>query len=215
MISSILQAVTVWVIQLVSTLGYGGIFIAMGIEAASIPLPSEIIMGIAGFLVYKGDLNLWLVGLVGALGNATGSTIMYVIGSKAGHPAIKRYGKYVHIDEEKFERVDGWFKKFGEKMIFFFQLLPIVRTFISLPLGILKVNFVKFRFYTFIGSFIWCTLLAYISSLLGPEWEKLGEYMKQFEVVIVVAILAGIAYFVFKAVFKRRKAEIEVTEIKD
>jgi len=207
--SDILASVVQWTIQLVSNLGYAGIFIAMGIEAASIPLPSEIIMGIAGYLVYKGELNLFLVGLIGALGNAFGSTIMYVIGSKGGHLAIKKYGKYIHMDEEKFERVRAWFLKFGEKMIFFFQLLPIVRTFISLPLGILKVDFVKFRIYTFIGAFIWCTLLAYISSLLGPEWEKLGGYMKQFELVIVFGIVALVVGFLIYRVYRRRTAKIE------
>lgn len=211
--AQILTLVTEFVINLVSSLGYFGVFIAMAIEAASIPLPSEIIMGIAGFLIYNKTFNiadntlltLIIVGLIGALGNATGSTIMYVLGNKGGRPAIKKYGKYIHMDEEKFEKVENWFKQFGDKMIFFFQLLPVVRTFISLPLGILKVNFAKFRIYTFIGSFIWCTLLAYISYLLGPEWEKLGEYMKKFEVILIIGIFAVIAYFSFKYVYKKRK----------
>ncbi|MFS8131264.1 MAG: DedA family protein [Candidatus Dojkabacteria bacterium] len=203
-----MASITQWTIQFVSSLGYLGVFIAMAIEAASIPLPSEIIMGIAGFLVYKGEMNLLLAGLIGALGNALGSTTMYVLGSRGGRPAIRKYGKYVHITEEKFDRTEAWFKKYGEKMVFFFQLLPIVRTFISLPLGILKVNFVKFRIYTFIGAFFWCTLLAYISSLLGPEWEKLGEYMKNFEVVLVVLVAAGIGYVIYKY-FRKRK---EITE---
>ena len=167
MTGSLLAPLVDLAINLVSSLGYTGVFLAMAIEAASIPLPSEVIMGIAGYLVYKGEMNLFVAGLIGALGNATGSTLMYVIGSKGGRPVINKYGKYLHITEEKFNKVENWFKKFGEKMIFLFQLLPIVRTFISLPLGILKVDFVKFRIYTFVGSFIWCTLLAYVSSLFG------------------------------------------------
>ncbi len=193
-------------INLVSSLGYVGIFLAMAIEAASIPLPSEVIMGIAGYLVYKGEMNLLLAGLIGALGNATGSTIMYVIGSKGGRPVINKYGKYFHIDQEKFDKVDAWFKKFGEKMIFLFQLLPVVRTFISLPLGILKVNFFKFRIYTFIGSFIWCTLLAYISSLFGEEWEKIHEMTKELELILLVLFILVVGiYFGRKYYFKKLK----------
>lgn len=204
-----LASITEWTINLVSTLGYTGVFIAMAIEAASIPLPSEIIMGIAGFLVFKGEMNLFVAGFIGALGNAFGSTTMYVLGSRGGRPAVKKYGKYVHITEEKFERTEAWFKKYGEKMIFFFQLLPIVRTFISFPLGVLKANFIKFRIYTFVGAFLWCTLLAYISFLLGPEWEKLGQYMHQFEIGLVVLAVVAVVGYLFYRMYKRKKTEIE------
>ncbi len=211
MADTILIPVTLWIIQLVSNLGYFGIFIAMTIESASIPLPSEIIMGIAGFLVYKGEMNLWVAGLAGALGNITGSTIMYLIGVKGGRPIIRKYGKYLHFDEEKFNSVDKWFSRYGDIVVFISQLLPIVRTFVSLPAGILKVSFPRFILYTFTGAFIWCTALAYVSSLFGEHWKRLTEYMKQFEIVLIAAFLGIIAYYVFKYFYKRKKQKIDST----
>jgi len=210
MLASILEPVIAWVIQLVSSLGYLGIIIAMMIESASIPLPSEIIMGISGYLVYKGEMNLLLAGLAGGVGNVLGSVIMYQLGSRGGRPVIKKYGKYLHFTEEKFNKVDDWFKKYGDKVVFISQLLPVIRTFISLPAGILKTNYPKFLFYTFTGAFIWCTALAYVSFLLGPEWEKLTEYIHQFEIVIAFAFAAAVAYFVIRKVYKRRKSEIVI-----
>jgi len=202
------MGLTDWIINLVSTFGYLGVFAAMTIESASIPLPSEVIMGIAGYLVFKGELNLFAVALAGAIGNIVGSTIMYGVGAKGGRPVVKKYGHRVHMDEERFNKVDTWFKKYGDKVIFFSQLLPIVRTFVSLPAGILKVNYVKFLFYTFVGAFLWCFLLAYVSSLLGDAWEKLLQLMHQVELGLIVFVGVGIVSFVIYKLYKRRVAEI-------
>lgn len=199
-----LQSVADWIINLVNDLGYLGIFIAMTIESASIPLPSEIIMGISGYLVYKGEMNLFLAGLAGAFGNITGSTIMYIVGLKGGRPVVKRYGKYLHFNEEKFNKVEKWFGKWGDKIIFISQLLPGVRTFVSLPGGILKVSYPKFILYTFTGAFIWCTLLAYISKLLGPEWEKLGDYIKELEIALLIVFLLFGLIFAIRYVYTKR-----------
>jgi membrane protein DedA with SNARE-associated domain len=204
MTESVLAPVVNWIIQLISTFGYAGIFIAMAIESASVPLPSEIIMGISGYLVYTGEMNLLVAGLAGALGNVVGSTIMYMLGSKGGRPIIQKYGKYLHFTEEKFHKVDKWFKRWGDIVIFISQLLPIVRTFVSLPAGILKINFPKFIFYTFTGAFIWCITLAYVSSLFGEHWKKLTDYMKQFEVLLIAGFALVVAYYVFRFFYKRR-----------
>jgi membrane protein DedA with SNARE-associated domain len=181
----------------------------MLIESASIPLPSEIIMGISGYLVYKGEMNLIVAGLAGAIGNILGSSIMYYIGSRGGRPVVKKYGKYLHFDEERFDKVDRWFAKWGDKTVFACQLLPVIRTFVSLPAGILRINFFRFIVYTFAGAFIWCTFLAYIASLLGPEWEKLSQLTHEFEIVMVIAIALIIALFVIRLIYKRRQAAIE------
>jgi len=207
--AQILILLTDFVINLVSSLGYFGIFLAMTIESASIPLPSEIIMGIAGYLVYKGEMNLLLAAFVGAIGNITGSTIMYFLGSMGGRPVIKKYGKYIHFSEEKFEKVDTWFAKWGDKIVFISQLLPVVRTFVSLPAGILKTNFPKFILYTFTGAFIWCFALAWFSSLLGPEWEKISDYIHEFEIVIFILFILALAYIIFKRLYRLRKKSLE------
>lgn len=126
------MGLTDWIINLVSSLGYLGVFLAMVIESSSIPLPSEVIMGIGGYLVYKGELSLFFVALAGALGNVLGSSVMYTIGAKGGRPVIKRYGHKVHMDEDRFNKVDGWFAKYGDKIIFISQLAPVIRTFVLL-----------------------------------------------------------------------------------
>jgi len=207
--AQILIALTDFVINIVSSLGYFGIFLSMTIESASIPLPSEIIMGIAGFLVYKGEMNLLIAALVGALGNITGSTIMYFLGSKGGRPVIRRYGKYIHFDEQKFDKVDKWFEKWGDKVVFVSQLLPVVRTFVSLPAGILKTNFPKFILYTFTGAFIWCFVLAWGSSLLGPEWLKISEYIHDFEIVISILFVVALAYIILKRLYRFRQKTVQ------
>lgn len=194
----IIEAASNWIINLINDLGYWGIYIAMTIESASIPLPSEAIMGYAGYLVYKGEMNVWVAGLVGALGNITGSTIMYILGIKGGRPFVQKYGKYVHIHEERFNQVDKWFAKWGDELVFVSQLLPVVRTFISLPAGVLRVNFPKFIAYTFIGALIWCTALAYVSSKLGDKWEDLFAFFDKFQIAVIVVILLGVAYVVYK-----------------
>ncbi|MCA9382891.1 DedA family protein, partial [Candidatus Dojkabacteria bacterium] len=116
-----MEAVFDFVINLISSLGYWGIFIGMFIESSSIPLPSEAIMGFAGYLVYKGEMNLWLAGLVGALGNISGSTFMYILGLKGGRPIVEKYGKYLHITKDKLEKSDKWFAKWGDEMVFIAQ----------------------------------------------------------------------------------------------
>jgi membrane protein DedA with SNARE-associated domain len=208
MTTSILAPVIAWIISLVSSLGYAGIIIAMMIESASIPLPSEIIMGISGYLVYKGEMNLILAALAGAVGNVIGSTIMYYLGSKGGRPIIKRYGKFLHITDDKFDKVDKWFEKFGDKFVFVSQLLPVIRTFVSLPAGILRIKFSRFIFYTFTGAFIWCLALAYVSSLFGEQWEKIADYLKPFEYFIIFAILAAVAYYFIRIIYHRKRREI-------
>lgn len=159
-------------------------------------------MGISGYLVYKGEMNLFLAGLAGAIGNILGSTIMYYLGSKGGRPAIKKYGKYIHFDEGKFERVDKWFTKWGDIFVFTAQLMPVVRTFVSFPAGVLRISYPKFIFYTFTGALIWCTALAYVASLLGSEWEKLSSATKEVEVIAVIIIALLFGFYLLRRVYK-------------
>jgi len=187
----------------------------MIIESASIPLPSEIIMGIAGYLVYLGQLNLFLVALIGALGNTIGSTIMYFIGAKGGRPVVNKYGKYLHMEPERLLKVEKWFYKYGTKLIFISQLLPVIRTFISLPAGILKVNYLKFISYTFAGAFLWCLLLSYISASLGVEWKRITEYLKSYEVVIGGLLLIIVLIYLVRFGYYRLRPKLSnVTNIK-
>ena len=191
-----------FIVNLISSLGYWGIYFGMFIESASIPLPSEIIMGFAGYLVYKGEMALFTSALVGALGNISGSTSMYLLGVTGGRKFVKKYGKYFHFNEKKFKKAEDIFSKWGDKAVFISQLLPGVRTFISLPAGILKINFPKFILYTFIGAFIWCYILALAALKLGENWHIISTYIHEIEIAMVVLALA-LAIFFFRKKIKR------------
>ena len=190
--------------SLVETLGYWGVFFGMVIESACIPLPSEAIEGFAGYLVSQGKMNLWLVALVGALGNAVGSTIMYVLGKRGGKPLVMKYGKYVLVGEEEFEKAEKWFERHGDKAIFFAQLLPVIRTYISLPGGVLAKKYPKFIAYTFTGAFIWCLLLAYLGKIMGENWEGISQYLKPVEWVVVALGVLVVGWYVWKKAIKLR-----------
>lgn len=181
---------------LVESYGYIGIWIGMTIESAAIPLPSEAIMGLAGFFVYLGKLQLLPAALAGAIGNITGSTILYFIGLKGGKPLVLKYGKHLGIQEEEFIKGQEWLKKWGLAAVFIAQLLPVVRTYVSLPPGVLKMNYPKFILMTFLGAFIWCYLLAFAAMKLGENWHNIEEYMKGFQYVVIGVIGIGVLYII-------------------
>lgn len=204
MISGILHELFAFASGMVEKFGYIGIWLGMTIESAAVPLPSEAIMGFAGFFVSLGKLNLFLASLAGAFGNVTGSTIMYVIGYKGGKPLVLKYGGRFGVSEKEFEKGQAWLDKYGDKAIFFAQLLPVVRTYVSLPPGVLKMNYPKFIIYTFLGAFIWCFALAYAASLLGAHWMDLEKYMKGFQYIVIGVIVIAVAGLAF-AKFRKEK----------
>lgn len=182
----------------ISTLGYGGVILLMAIESANIPLPSEIIMPFSGFLVAKGELNLWLVGLAGTIGCVLGSIVSYWLGAWGGRPLIEKYGKYILISHHDLDIADGWFKKRGEITVFIGRLLPIVRTFISFPAGISRMNFGRFIIYSFLGSLPWALSLAYIGQKLGESWEQIRSYFRGFDWVILALIVLLIVWWIWR-----------------
>ena len=196
MLEKIITAVAVWIMTVISTMGYGGIVLLMAIESACIPLPSEINMPFAGFLVYKGEMVLWAVALAGAIGCVLGSIPAYYVGLYGGRPLADKYGKYVLISKRDLDMADRWFAQHGEIIIFIARLLPAVRTFIAFPAGVARMNLTKFTIYTFIGSFIWCWLLALAGMKFGEHWVDLKVYFHQFHYVIVVAGLVFMAWYI-------------------
>ena len=204
--ATILSAISSFIILVISKLGYGGIIFLIAIESANIPLPSEVIMPFAGFLVFKGLFSLWWAGFFGAIGCLIGSILSYWLGYYGGRPLIERYGKYILISHHDLDLADRWFKKHGEITVFFGRLLPIVRTYISFPAGIAKMDFWRFCFYTFIGSFPWCLLLAYFGLKLGENWENLRKYFHGLDWAIVVLIILVIVWWVWRHL-KNRKAK--------
>jgi membrane protein DedA with SNARE-associated domain len=185
MIEKIFAALATFIITVISSMGYGGIVLLMAIESACIPLPSEIIMPFAGYLVFKGQMTLWGIALAGAVGCVVGSIPAYYLGMYGGRPLVERYGKYVLISKRDLDMADRWFEKYGDIIIFIARLLPAVRTFIAFPAGVARMNMTKFIAYTFVGSLIWCWVLGYAGMKFGQHWEDLKVYFHEFHYVII------------------------------
>lgn len=209
MFENIITPVGKWIIDTISYLGYWGIVLTMGIESACIPLPSEIIMPFSGYLVYSGRFNLLWVSVAGALGCVVGSVAAYWAGILGGRPFIEKYGKYVLLSHRDLDTAERWFKKYGDWAIFFSRLLPVIRTFISLPAGIARMNFLRFVVYTFLGSLPWCFVLAYIGKVLGENWQTIKTYFRGADIIIVIIVILGIAFFIYRHL-KPQKSESEV-----
>jgi membrane protein DedA with SNARE-associated domain len=192
--------------QLYGALGFVGVFIAMTIESAMIPLPSELILPFAGFLVSDptkiepltaASWNFWVVVVVATAGNTCGSLIAYTIGAKGGRPFLERYGKYLLIRPHDIELADRFFARWGSETAFFSRLLPIVRTFISFPAGVARMHLGKFIVYSTAGAFLWSTLLVYAGTVLGENWVDIRETLRPFDLLIAALIVAGVALFVW------------------
>ena len=196
MIARIIEVLSGFIVATISLLGYSGIVLLMAIESACIPLPSEIIMPFSGYLVSTGEMNLWLVGIAGAVGCVLGSLVAYWVGSKGGRPLIEKYGRYVLISRHDLDMADRWFANHGEIIVFVSRLLPAIRTFIAFPAGVARMNLTRFVIYTFAGSLPWCLGLAYIGQKLGEKWNQddtLKTWFHRFDFLIGIAgvLLAG------------------------
>jgi membrane protein DedA with SNARE-associated domain len=196
-LEGIITVVGVWVKHGISVLGYPGVVAMMGIESACIPLPSEIILPFSGYLVAENVFNVHLASLSGALGCAVGSAVAYYAGMKGGRPFLERYGKYLLVRKRDIDRADHWFDKYGESVVFFSRLLPVVRTFISFPAGVSQMNFGRFLFYSFIGSVPWCYFLVYVGMKVGQNLDVLRPYFHKADAAIGVIVALGIVVFIY------------------
>jgi membrane protein DedA with SNARE-associated domain len=197
-----------WFLEIITNvydaMGWPGVVFLMGIESAAIPFPSELIMPLAGWLLIeaKGD-SAWMLlmaGFYGALGNLLGSWVAYWISYKGGRPLLKKYGKYVLVTQHEVDQAETWFQKYGELAVFASRMLPVVRTFISVPAGIARMNFWKFSFYTFVGSYPWSLGLAYGGFKLGENWEDMRQVMRPFDFPIAAIIAVAVAWFIYRRI---------------
>lgn len=190
------------ILDWISQFGYLGIVFLMALESACLPVPSEIVMPFAGYLVYSEDrMSLLGVTLAGAFGCTVGSITAYYVGLKLGRPFVLKYGKYILIREKHLVMAEKWFEKYGDAATFISRLLPVIRTVISLPAGIAKMNFKKFVFYCFIGSVPWTLALAYIGYWLGPRWEDITGVFRQLDIVVIAAAILLVVWYVYKLKF--------------
>lgn len=191
-----LEILSHYIISFIESTTYFGIFILMTLESALIPIPSEVTMPFSGFLASKGTLSIVPIILVGTVANLVGSYIAYYIGyfieEEILANIIKKHGKFILISVHDYDRANKWFTKYGDKIIFISRLLPGIRTVISLPAGVFRMNIKKFTTYTIAGCLIWSTLLTYIGFALGENWNSLEGYYRKFEIIIAL-ILAALA----------------------
>jgi membrane protein DedA with SNARE-associated domain len=201
MIAKIISILSGFIIATISALGYWGIVLLMAIESACIPLPSEIIMPFSGYLVSRGEMNLWLVGIAGAFGCVVGSIGAYYVGMYGGRPFIEKYGRYVLVSRHDLDLADRWFAKYGEAIVFISRLLPAVRTFIAFPAGVARMNMTRFIAYTFAGSLPWCLGLAYVGQKLGEQWDKderLKNWFHRFDFVIGIVGVLLVTWWIWR-----------------
>ena len=205
MFTSLIEFLAGIVTGAIETLSYAGVFLAMAIESACIPLPSEVIMPFAGSLAASGRMTLWMVGFVGALGNLGGSLLAYWAGAKEGRPLVERYGKYLLISHHDLDLADRWFTRHGNSTVFFTRMMPVVRTFISFPAGMSRMRLSTFCIYTFAGALPWSLGLAYVGMKLGENWETLGGYFHKADLFVGAILIAAIAWYVQRHVKHLRK----------
>jgi membrane protein DedA with SNARE-associated domain len=191
---------------LYGAVGYLGVMVAMAIESAMVPLPSELILPYAGFLVSDptavepltgGPWNFWVVVVVATIGNTLGSLVAYAIGARGGRPFLERWGKYLLIRPHEIELADRFFERWGPATAFFSRLLPVVRTFISFPAGVARMPLGKFIFYSTAGAFPWSILLVFAGEQLGANWVDIRHALQPFDLAIAFAVIAGVVLFIW------------------
>ena len=208
MISRVISALAAFIISVISTTGYAGVLLLMAIESACIPLPSEIIMPFAGYLVYTGRFNLWAVAAMGALGCNLGSLGAYLVGYYGGRPLVERYGSYVLLSRRELEHTERFFQRWGSATVFVSRMLPVVRTFISLPAGVGEMPLGQFTLYTVAGCLPWTFALAGIGYAVGASWNRIERYIALIGIVVAILLVAAIAMWVWRRL-RRREPEAD------
>ena len=205
-----LHEVINWLITTIGSMGYIGIFLLMALESSLLPIPSEIIMPPAGYLVQQGKMNMTLVILSGTLGSLFGAYLNYFGARYLGRPFLLKYGRYVLITEEHFRRVEDYFASHGEISTFIGRLLPVIRHLISLPAGLAGMNHIKFSIYTLLGAFIWVSILTWIGYFLGQNEALIMQYSHQAIIDVLAASFVLVAVYIF--LHRRKLSQIRAGE---
>ena len=191
----------------ISAGGYFGVFVLMALESMIAPVPSEVVMPFAGYLVLQGKFNFWIVLLASSIGSVFGSLLSYYTGIYGGRPFVLKFGKYLLLEKDHLDWTEKWFRKNGEKTIFISRFVPVVRHLISIPAGIARMPIHKFLIYTFVGASIWNFILLYSGFKLGSHWSKIHQYSRELDIIFVVIVAMFLIYFVWKHHKKRKNAK--------
>jgi len=215
LIDGLLAWLAALIVAVISASGLLGIALLMAVESACIPLPSEIIMPFSGYLASTGRFSLVLVATAGALGCNLGSTVAYYAGYLGGRPLVERWGAYILMSHKELDQAERFFARFGSLAVFIARLLPVVRTYIALPAGIARMPQLKFQVYTFLGSWLWCLVLAWVGFRLGQAWESnplLRAVMHRLDLLVVLALVLAAVWYVrqhWRQRIGRRESEPE------
>jgi membrane protein DedA with SNARE-associated domain len=194
----------------VGSLGLGGIFVLMLAESACIPIPSEATMLFAGFAVSQGRFSLFAITAMGVLGNLVGSWIAYAVGYFGRIELVERQASRLHIKPSHIAWADRWFARYGEATVFFTRILPIIRTFISLPAGVARMPFIRFTVFTLLGCIPWVLLLGFIGDQVGHNWTHWRHYFSYVDYVMAALIVAGIAYLIYRRLSGGRGSDAQL-----
>lgn len=213
MITNIIDFLAQLVVSIIDQIGYWGVFLLMLVESCGIPMPSEVIMPFAGFLVLDGRLNFVAVVIIGTLGNLAGSWLAYWIGLKGGRPLIEKYGRYILISNHDLNVAEKLFARYGEMVVFFGRLLPVVRTYISFPAGLARMNFKKFSIYTFLGALPWSFLFVWLGTIMGSHWDLIREKLHDFDLAMLIIVILAILLYIWRHLKNSNKLKSNISTI--
>ena len=192
-----------WALSVINSTGYVGVFILSALESAAIPIPSEVVIPFSGFLIVSGKFSILGVVIVSTVANLVGSLVLFLIGRSGGRWVLENYGKYIFIHKRDLDTADRWFIKHGSVAVVWGRMVPVVRTFISLPAGVAKMNLGRFSLLTFLGALPWNLFLVLVGLKAGENWNFLHNYFRKADVLIVGLILIFIFWYVWKHLKKK------------
>ena len=207
-----IQSIIDWLVNAISTIGYPGVFISVFLESFFAPIPSEIILPFSGFVASTGKMNLIFVIVIATVAAYLGSLPFYFIGKWGERPVInfiEKYGKYLFIQQKDVDKVFGAFDKYGKGVVFFGRLIPMIRTLISFPAGVAKMQFARFSMYTLLGSLTWNILLTYAGYQLGDHWSVVSKWIEKYQNVILVLIIIAVLLYIIRRIKSRRGAGVK------
>ncbi len=204
-----IQSIIDWLVNTITVLGYPGVFISVFVESFFAPIPSELILPFSGFVASTGEMNIFFVVIIATLGAYLGSLPFYFIGKWGEKPLLKflkKYGKYLFIEQGDVDWAFGLFNKYGKGVVFVGRVIPIVRTLISFPAGVARMPFVLFTIYTLMGSLLWNILLTYTGYVLGDHWAVVGGWVSKYENIILVVLIILIIGYIGRGIYMRLKS---------
>ena len=208
-LGDILNAIKIWVENIISTMGYPGLYLVMFLENVFPPIPSEVVLPLAGSLTLTGKFSIPMITIIGMLGSLTGAFLFYGLGKWLGEPRVRqlmtKFGKYALLSTDDLDRSLEWFDKYDDWVIFFSRMVPIVRSLISIPAGIASMSFAKFSFYTVLGTALWSFVLSFGGRLLGEQWPLIADFINTYQNVVLILVVIGVIVFIGYRLIRKSK----------